>query len=156
MSEEDNFHLGVKALIFNQENKMLLLKLNPRKWDLVMGGGQVTWDLPGGRMHKGETPQEALKREVQEETGLSSIENIQSVSMDLTELRIPVGAEDVGLIYLTYSCQVGEDLSIQLSHEHHGYTWASPSEAGTMLPPDFPSGLRSKLLSWPNLLDGVV
>ncbi len=29
-----------------------------------------TWDLPGGRLHKGETPAEGLQREIREEIGV--------------------------------------------------------------------------------------
>lgn len=44
--DEDHFHVGVKALIINPEGQMLLL--------LAKQPAKVFWDLPGGRMCKGE------------------------------------------------------------------------------------------------------
>lgn len=44
-SSIDCFHIGVKALIVNQENHVLLLERNHP----IKG---IYWDLPGGRLHK--------------------------------------------------------------------------------------------------------
>jgi len=49
----------VKAIIRNEDNKVLILK------------GPDNWELPGGHLHKGEDPMSGLKREVEEETSLS-------------------------------------------------------------------------------------
>jgi nucleoside triphosphatase len=51
----------VGALIFNQSNQLLLVKTH--KWH-----GNYT--IPGGHVELGESLKEALKREIQEETGL--------------------------------------------------------------------------------------
>jgi mutator protein MutT len=51
---------GVDAIIRNERGEILLMQRSD--------GG--TWDLPGGAVEPGETPSEALRREVQEETGL--------------------------------------------------------------------------------------
>jgi ADP-ribose pyrophosphatase YjhB (NUDIX family) len=54
------FRIGVFALIFNQEKQILLGHRRDIDW----------WNLPGGGMELGETVDEALCREVREETGL--------------------------------------------------------------------------------------
>ncbi len=52
--------LGAFAIIFDEKGRVLLG--HRRDMDL--------WNLPGGRMEPGEAPDEAIIREVQEETGL--------------------------------------------------------------------------------------
>lgn len=52
--------LGAFAIIFDEKGRVLLG--HRRDMDL--------WNLPGGRIEMGETPDEAIIREVQEETGL--------------------------------------------------------------------------------------
>ncbi|HZU68622.1 MAG TPA: NUDIX domain-containing protein [Ktedonobacteraceae bacterium] len=54
------FRIGVFALIFNEQGHILLGHRRDTDW----------WNLPGGGMEIGETVDEALRREVQEETGL--------------------------------------------------------------------------------------
>lgn len=53
---------SVKALLLH-DGKYLLLKETLRKGDI--------WDLPGGKIEYGESPEEALHREVREELDLS-------------------------------------------------------------------------------------
>jgi ADP-ribose pyrophosphatase YjhB (NUDIX family) len=54
------FRIGVFALIFNHEKQILLGHRRDIDW----------WNLPGGGMEAGETVDEAICREVFEETGL--------------------------------------------------------------------------------------
>ena len=56
-------HIGVYALIQKDDSMLLIEK--------VRGPYTGMWDLPGGSIEFGETPLEALHREVLEETGLS-------------------------------------------------------------------------------------
>lgn len=54
--------LGVFAVIFDEAGRLLCVRLNY---------ASKRWTTPGGRVETGESPLEALKREVLEETGLS-------------------------------------------------------------------------------------
>ncbi len=54
------FRIGVFALIFDDQGRVLLCLRRDIDW----------WNLPGGGMEAGETVDEALWREVREETGL--------------------------------------------------------------------------------------
>jgi ADP-ribose pyrophosphatase YjhB (NUDIX family) len=56
----------VSILIFNEKREVLMI----RRADKVLRG---YWCLPGGHMYYEESPQEALKREVKEETNLDII-----------------------------------------------------------------------------------
>ncbi len=53
---------AVKAIILNDKNKILVIKQN------VLG--KELYDLPGGKVHYGESPYDTLKREVKEEVDL--------------------------------------------------------------------------------------
>ncbi|GAB6932594.1 hypothetical protein JCM14719A_09470 [Calditerricola satsumensis] len=56
--------VSIKGILF-KDNNVILLK-NERK----------EWELPGGRLERGETPGEGLLREMREELGVScSIDN---------------------------------------------------------------------------------
>lgn len=52
------------GLVVVQENAVLLV----RQWRLLIDA--LSWEIPGGRIEDGETPQEAAARECLEETGL--------------------------------------------------------------------------------------
>ena len=55
---------AVKAIILNQDGEFLIVRQE-------MPDGSFIWDLPGGKMEYGESPIEALEREVYEETRIS-------------------------------------------------------------------------------------
>jgi 8-oxo-dGTP diphosphatase len=64
------FRIGVYALIFDDEGNVLLGHRRDIDW----------WNLPGGGMEAGETVDEAICREVREETGLEvKVERIVGV-----------------------------------------------------------------------------
>ena len=52
---------GVKVLLFNQENKVLMVRLTYYP---------TTWTFVGGGVHKNETPEAAATRECREEVGI--------------------------------------------------------------------------------------
>ena len=61
-----SFVLSTKVLIKDKDNLYLFLKRSQKS---AVNSG--LWDLPGGKMEKGETFEECLVREVYEETGLT-------------------------------------------------------------------------------------
>lgn len=134
---EDTFHLGIKALIRNNEGKVLLLRVNPAK---LHGVRKDYWDLPGGRVQKGQTVTDTLKREVIEETGIADIKNLKEIGMVVANIRIPISEHDtVGLILGVYECTFMADADIVLSDEHTAYDWFSPQEAANLLTVKYPA-----------------
>jgi 8-oxo-dGTP pyrophosphatase MutT (NUDIX family) len=146
MKEEDIFHLGVKAVIQNSSGKILLLGINPRK--LKKGGGwsgEIYFDIPGGRIKRGDTVEKTLRTEIQEETGITDISSYTPFTMVLSNIRIPTDKEDVGLILSVYTCKVEIPNTITLSDEHRSYKWVTPSEASELLSFKYPKEFIEKL-----------
>jgi 8-oxo-dGTP diphosphatase len=140
---EDCFHLGVKALIQNENNQILLLKVNLAK---LKGTKEAYWDIPGGRVQRGDDVVSTLKRELKEETGISIIKKFTLFSMVLSNIRIPVSDGDVGLILVAYLCEVATDSTINLSDEHTEYQWFTPVEAAQLLRVKYPPEFTDKLI----------
>lgn len=134
MSEE-LFHLGIKGLIRNNEGKILLLKVNPA---MLQGRGNY-WDLPGGRVQKGQDVEETLRREIEEDTGIGKLEVVKEVGMVLSNIRIPIKEGDsVGLILGIYECPQMDGSEITLSDEHVAYDWFEPKIAAELLAVKYP------------------
>lgn len=132
---EDVFHLGLKALLRNKEGKILLLKENSLVWDHPC---EPFWDIPGGRINRGEDIETALRREVFEESGITEFEIQDQLHICFSNKRIPVGDSDVGVILSTYICQALENSKIVLSDEHLEAGWFSPAEASELLQVRYP------------------
>lgn len=57
---------GVIGIIENEQGKILISqRFNPE-----VPKAHLKWDVPGGKIEKGESPREAILREIAEETGL--------------------------------------------------------------------------------------
>ncbi|MEI6243225.1 MAG: NUDIX domain-containing protein [Chlamydiota bacterium] len=138
---EDCFHLGVKALIPNRNGKLLVLQMNPKKFKDTQ---KSYWDLPGGRIQKNESLEEALKREVYEETGLQNVIPKEFLLMTLSSKRIFLESGDVGLIYATYLCEAIDESPIHVSVEHVHFDWLEPKKVANLLT-SYPEALREKI-----------
>lgn len=121
---ENKFAVAVKAIVQHQDRFLLLKKsssedVNPN-----------TYDLPGGRVEFGEELDQALKREVREETGLS-IEIVKLINAWSTLIK-----KDLQLVGMTYWCQ-SKNSDVQISGEHISAEWLTLDELEVMNLPDW-------------------
>lgn len=106
------------ALILNENNEIFLMK-SP-KW-------QNQWLVPGGKVEKGDSMRETVRKEVKEETGL-----------DVTDIEF-LEAKDGGnpddferdthFIFLNFICRA-QNQEVELDErEAVDYIWINPEEA---------------------------
>jgi len=107
----------VGPIIYNEKGEILLIQC-PRWGDY--------WHIPGGHIEIGETAEQALKREIMEETGLE-IDNIEFIGwQDAIE---PVGFYiKKHFIFLDYCARMSGG-KITKSNEMEEYIWIQPAEA---------------------------
>jgi 8-oxo-dGTP diphosphatase len=112
-------HASMKAAIVRDEKLLILQE------DL---GHRNAWDLPGGKLEYGETPEEALKREVREETGLEI-----AVDDYLGLYWFMMDTDDGQVLCNTFRCTpVSDEIDITSnpaeSEEIVGYKWMTVQE----------------------------
>lgn len=108
------FLVAAKAIIA-VKNRVLILKKADK-------GNGIRWDLPGGKVHFGETLEEALTRQVKEETGchVSIVKPYKFWSF--------LQGEDTQIIGTTFLCRSTDIDNINLSDEHSDYEWIYQDE----------------------------
>lgn len=106
------------ALILNEDNEIFLMK-SP-KWE-------NKWLVPGGKVDKGESMEQTVRREVKEETG---IELDEVEFLDAKDGGNPDDFErDTHFIFLNFVCRA-EDPDVELGQrEATDYAWIEPEEA---------------------------
>jgi phosphoglycolate phosphatase len=108
----------VGALIFNEAGKVLMVRT--QKWSGL-------WGIPGGKIKFGETSEDALRREIKEETNLE-IEKIQFVvAQDC--IRSTEFYREAHFVLLNYTCQVEGASEVRLNEEAQEFRWATVKEA---------------------------
>lgn len=114
----------VKGIIFNKKLGRILIV--QRSDDDRVGAG--TWENVGGKIEYGEQPEEALRREITEETGIGKI-GIEEIAY----VTVSYGKE-INL-FIVYYCEVYTD-KVVLSSEHKAFVWADKKIAENMLAED--------------------
>ena len=99
------------------------------------------------KLKRGDTIEQTLQREVEEETGITELLNIQEVGMVMSNIRIPIAESDVGLILGIFNCQIDDKSEIKISFEHLEYKWFSPQEAAELLKVKYPNTFTNKVAS---------
>ena len=104
-----------KALVRNSEGLYLVLY---RSNSHPLFPGHI--DFPGGEVEPKETPEAAVMREIQEETGLL---------VDPKKLKKLFTKQYRQTTHILFEAKLAEpDAKIALSWEHKGYCWIAPEE----------------------------
>ena len=125
------FLAGVGAVIQRHDGRFLLLRRSEEK-DFAAD----VWECVTGRLEQGEGFEDALRREVQEETGLSvEIDRILDTTHFYRGEAVPEN-ELVGVLFLCATSNAG---ALRTSDEHDDHRWVTTSEALDLLVSDDPS-----------------
>lgn len=117
-----NADIIVKSIIFNRKlNKFLLVQRCTK--DSV---GANTWENAGGNIENGEDPEEAMKREIREETGITDIIIERVAYVTLVNGKKPY-------LIIAYLCEALTE-TVVLSDEHQAYVWADKKKCIELLP----------------------
>lgn len=86
------YRVVAKALIQDPEGKILVVK-----------EGQDFWSLPGGGLEHGESAQDCLKREIQEEIGLMDVQLREIVY----STNVYLDQRDIWMTWIVYKAEAG-------------------------------------------------
>lgn len=123
----------VSAIIRNPKGEILLCK--SAKWN-------NQYVIPGGHVEYGETLEEAVHREVKEETGLD-VTDLQFISLQesIDEKQFH---EARHMLFVDYSCRA-DTTEVVLNDEADEYAWVDPAE---VLKYDLGGFLRELFVEW--------
>lgn len=121
------FPVSVKGVLLREEGVVLLE--NERR----------EWELSGGRLEVGESPEECVVRELREELGL---EAEAGPLLDAFVYEVLPGAR---VLVLTYGCFTGNFLSVSHSAEHSDVGLFGLDELGDI---DLPGGYECSVRIW--------
>jgi ADP-ribose pyrophosphatase YjhB (NUDIX family)/GNAT superfamily N-acetyltransferase len=106
---------------------------------LLVRNEREEWELPGGRLEIGETPEQALEREFDEELALE-IEPLQLVDSYLFEV---VPSKNVFIV--TYGCRLRGGFEPRVSSEHSAFGLHDVAALDAL---PLPRGYRQSIRSW--------
>ena len=117
---------GVAAVVRDDEGR-ILLQLRAREGE---------WGLPGGAVDPGETPAEAIAREVREETGIEPrVERIVGAFGGRAHRSRYPNGDEAEYVTIVFACSVGGGRLREQEGESAALRWALPGELPSLKQP---------------------
>ena len=126
MSDSPRFPVSVKGVILAAPGVLLL------------ENERGEWELPGGKLEPGETPEACLVREVREEVGLAVT---VGPLLDVWVYRV-AGAE---VLVVTYGCHAATDAGARCGPEHRSLSFVALDRLDGV---PMPEGYRHAVHAW--------
>ena len=104
-------YLAVRAIITNESGKVLILK----RANTAEGDGK--WCLPGGNIEYGETADEAMVREIKQETSLNCTDTKFLFFLE----SLPSEESELHYVNFVYHCTA--EGKVKLNYESSDYAW---------------------------------
>lgn len=120
-NDEGKFNVATGAVLENNSGELLIIKRSPSA-DYLPN----TWETVSGRKKQFEDLESALRREIQEETGIGTLQIIKPLIVHHFYRGDKVANNEI--ILVMYWCKTSETKVI-LSAEHSDYKWVKPEEA---------------------------
>ena len=108
-------HYNVVAAAIRHNDKILCMQRGKTKFDYTA----YKWEFPGGKIEEGETPQEAIKREIMEEMDMD-------IRVGDTICTVENEYPDFSITMQVFWCDV-DSTNFDLK-EHHAFKWLSVGE----------------------------
>lgn len=122
LAHDDTAKQAAGVLFVSPEGRVLLMHRAPSEENY---GGH--WALPGGGAEDGESPDQAARREVEEETGYRH----EGPSRVMSRVRTPNG-----MMFTTFGAPTDVKFAPAMADdEHTGFTWADPAHLPSPLHP---------------------
>lgn len=119
MPNNPHYHV-VAGIVSNNRNEILCMRKGHTRYAYT----SHRWEFPGGKIEAGETPEQALRRELKEELNLD-------VVVDCHVLTVEHHYPDFSLTMAAYRCTTAHPERVIL-REHEAMAWLSIDQLSTL------------------------